>query len=157
MPGLVIVNVPPCTSSGTQLLGARAGGQVVDRAAQAEQVLLVGVADHRHDQAVLERDRNPEIDVLLVDDVVAVDRRVDDRELAKRVDDRLGDEGREGQLRAGALRTPPCCFSRSALTRPKFTSYTEYTCGEVCALSTMCSAIFLRITLIGTICTFSPG
>ena len=41
-------------------------------------------------------------------------------------------------------------FSRSAATRAKFTSYTEYTCGDVCALSTMCSAIFLRMTLIGT-------
>jgi hypothetical protein len=47
--------------------------------------------------------------------------------------------------------------ARNAATRPKLTSYTEYTCGEVCALSTMCSAIFRRITLIGTTFTVSPG
>ena len=43
---------------GIQLLRPRAGGEVVDRPAQAEQVLLVGVADHRHDQPVVERDRD---------------------------------------------------------------------------------------------------
>ena len=48
-------------------------------------------------------------------------------------------------------------FSRSCASRPKFTSYTEYTCGDVCALSTMCSAIFLRMIVIGTISTRSPG
>ena len=85
-PGLVIVNVPPCTSSGLSCLAARAVGEVGDRAAQAEQVLLVGVLDHRHDQAPVERDRDAEVDVLVVDDVVAVDRRVDDRHGAQRVD-----------------------------------------------------------------------
>ena len=65
---------------GLELLRARAIGDVGDRAAQAEQVLLVGVLDDRHDQAALERDRDAEVDVLLVDDVVAVERRVDDRD-----------------------------------------------------------------------------
>ena len=64
---------------GLELLGARARGQVGDRAAQAEHVLLVGVLDHRHDQALIERHGDADVDVLLVDDVVAVDRGVDDR------------------------------------------------------------------------------
>ena len=63
-----------------ELLRARPLGDVGDRAAQPEQVLLVGVLDDRHDQAALERDGDPEVDVLLVDDVVAVERGVDDRE-----------------------------------------------------------------------------
>ena len=45
----------------------------------------------------------PEVDVALVDDVVAVERGVDDRKLPDRVDDRLGDERRVGQLRARGL------------------------------------------------------
>ena len=63
-----------------ELLAARALGDVGDRAAQAEQVLLVGVPDDRHDQPALERHGDPEVDVLLVDDVVAVERGVDDRD-----------------------------------------------------------------------------
>ena len=76
MPGLVIVNVPPCTSSGFSCLVARAMRQVLNRPAEPEQVALVRVADDRHDEPGLERDRNAQIDVALVDDVVAVDRRV---------------------------------------------------------------------------------
>ena len=41
--------------------------------------------------------------------------------------------------------------------RPKSTSYAEYTCGDVWMLITMCSAIFLRITPIFSMRTFSPG
>src|SRR5262245_37593951 len=48
-------------------------------------------------------------------------------------------------------------LSRSCESRWKSTSYTEYTCGEVCALITMCSAIFLRMIVIGTISTRSPS
>ena len=47
--------------------------------------------------------------------------------------------------------------SRSCATRAKFTSNTECTWADVRRLSTMCSAIFFRITPIGTISTRSPG
>ena len=76
-----MVKVPPCTSSGLSFFVRARVAEVVDRAAQAEEILLVGVADHRDDQALVERDGDADVDVLLVDDVVAVDRRVDDREL----------------------------------------------------------------------------
>ena len=56
-----------------------------------------------HDQPPVERHGDADVDVLVVDDVVAVDRRVDDRHGAQRVDDRLDDERQVGQLRAGAL------------------------------------------------------
>ena len=77
--GFVIVNVPPDTSSGLSCLLARAGGEIGDRAAQAEQILLVGVLDDRDDQAPVERDGDADVHVLVIHDVVAVDRRVDDR------------------------------------------------------------------------------
>src|SRR4051812_14253308 len=41
--------------------------------------------------------------------------------------------------------------------RLKSTSYAEYTWGDVRMLDTMCSAIFLRITPIFSMRTFSPG
>ena len=88
---------------GLELLRARALGDVGDGAAQAEQVLLVGVLDHRDDQPALERHRDAEVHVLLVDDVVAVERRVDDRMPPHRVDHRLGDERHVRQLGAEPL------------------------------------------------------
>ena len=46
-PGLVMVNVPPETSSGLSCLLRARVREVGDGAAQAEQVLLVGVLDDR--------------------------------------------------------------------------------------------------------------
>ena len=63
-PGFVIVNVPPWTSSGSSFLVRARGGEVGDRAGHPEQVEVLRVLDHRHDQplAVLERDGDPEVD-----------------------------------------------------------------------------------------------
>ena len=103
VPGLVMVNVPPCTSSGLSCLARARVGQVGDAAAEPEQVLLVGVLQDGDDEPPVERDGDAEVDVLLVDDVVAVERRVEDRKRAQRAGDRLGDERQERQLRAVAL------------------------------------------------------
>ena len=46
---------------------------------------------------------------------------------------------------------------RTLSTRWKFTSNTVWTCAEVRRLATMCSAIFRRITDIGTVCPASPA
>ena len=60
---------------GLELARAGARGQIDDGALQAQHVLLVGVADHRHDQAVFQRHRDADVDLVVVDDVVAVDAR----------------------------------------------------------------------------------
>ena len=86
-----------------ELLRARARREIRDRAAQAEQVLLVGILDDGDDQSPVERDRDAEVHVLVIDDVVAVDRRVDDGHGAKRFDDGLQNEREIRQLGAGAL------------------------------------------------------
>ena len=82
---------------------------------------------------------------------------VEDRHRAQRVAHRLGDERHEGELRAGALVLAPSSALVILLTRVKSISNTECTCTEVCWLNTMCSAIFLRITVIGVTSTRSPG
>src|SRR5439155_5298685 len=46
-----------------------AGGQIDDGALQPEHVLLVRLADDRHDEAVLQRHRDPDIDLVVIDDV----------------------------------------------------------------------------------------
>ena len=78
LPKLVIEKVPPWTSSGLSCRDARARGQIHDGPLQAQHVHLVGVANHRHDQAVLERHGDADVDFVVVDDVRPVDGGVDD-------------------------------------------------------------------------------
>ena len=61
-PGLVIVNVPPARSSGPSLLGPGAARDIADRGRERAQAQAVGVADDRHDEAlVVEVDRDAEV------------------------------------------------------------------------------------------------
>ena len=74
-PGLVIVNVPPWTSSGLERSLARAGRELADRCRHALEREPLGLADHRHDEPVVERDRDPEVDVVVEDDRVVLDSK----------------------------------------------------------------------------------
>jgi hypothetical protein len=85
---------------GLELAGAGARGEVDDGALQAEDVLLVGGADDGDDEAVFESDRNADVDLVVVDDVVAVERGVEERVLAKGGDTGARDEGEVGQREA---------------------------------------------------------
>ena len=78
-PGFVIVKVPPWTSSGSSFFVRARVGEVGDRARHAEQVEVLRVLDHGHDQAlaVLERDRDAEVDARPGDDLLAADLGVD--------------------------------------------------------------------------------
>ena len=62
------------------LFVARQPGEARDLALDVGERHPVGVAHDRHDQAALGADRDAEVDVLLVDDVVAVDLGVDERQ-----------------------------------------------------------------------------
>ena len=84
-PLLEIVNVPPLISSGLQLawLRARSARSLISRA-MARSRLVVGVADHRHEQAlVVEVDGDAEVDVVVHDQLVVADAGVEVRELAR--------------------------------------------------------------------------
>ena len=70
---------------GRELLGAGALGEVDDGAGDAEEVLLLALLDDGDDQAPVERDGDADVDVLVVEDGVALDGGVDDRVLAQRV------------------------------------------------------------------------
>jgi hypothetical protein len=61
---------------------------------------LVGVAQDGHDQAARAADRDADVVVAVVDDVAAVDRRVDQRELLQRVHGGLHEEAHEAELHA---------------------------------------------------------
>ena len=87
-PGLVIVNVPPTISSGLSFFDrARAARSLISRAI-ARRRFAVGVVDDRHHQALeVEVDGDAEVHVVVHDQLVVAERRVDLGELADRVDD----------------------------------------------------------------------
>ena len=83
LPVLVSVNVPPDSSSGRDLVGAGALGDVGDLAGQAGDRQVAGLLDHRREQAPLGVDRDREVLAVVVGDLalLGVDRGVQARVL----------------------------------------------------------------------------
>ena len=82
---------PPCISS-SEILRVRAFSDSCDSSIDnLRDVLRVGVANHRHEQAAIGIDRDADVHVLLVDDLVGrqIDRRVELREDLERGGDDL--------------------------------------------------------------------
>ena len=78
-PRLLIVNVPPCMSSRSNLPSRTVVGQLFQLGGDLRDALAIGVAQHGHHEAALGVDRDADVDVFLVDDLVFfhVDRGVD--------------------------------------------------------------------------------
>ena len=102
-PGLVIVNVLPCTSSGMSCLARARVATSLIALRQAGHAHRVGALDDRDDQAVVERDRDAEVHVALQDQLVAAELGVHVRVCQQRVADRLRDERHVGEADALAL------------------------------------------------------
>ena len=85
-PPLVIVNVPPVSSSIVILPSRARSAKPRDRLLDLGEAHAVGIAQHRHDQPAVGGDRDADVVVLVIDDVAALDRGVDDREALQRLD-----------------------------------------------------------------------
>ena len=94
---------PPLISSTRQLAVARLLGQLLQLDGDLRDVLLVGVADHRHEQPAIGVHRHADVHVLLVDDLAAlgVDRGVELRELLHRGRQHLHQHRGDGEVAAG--------------------------------------------------------
>src|SRR5574343_238833 len=86
-----------------QLAVAGQLGQLAGFLGDLEDALLVGVLDHRDDQAVGRVGRETDVEILLQHQVVAVERSVEFRILLQRLDASLDQEGQHGQFGAAAL------------------------------------------------------
>ena len=95
-----MVNVPPRHLGRRQLAVARLAGQRRQLARDVDQALLVDVADDRHDEALRRVGREAEVVVLLEDEVVAVERGVELRELLQRRHAGLEQQGDHRELHA---------------------------------------------------------
>ena len=136
---------------GLQLLGAGALAQVVEGALQADEAQFVGVLDDRHEQSPVEGDGDADIDVALVVDVVAFDRGVHDGPGAQSLGDGADEEGRVGELESGAAAGSGSCSSRAGGRCGSCQRQRRCGRGRWCAREAiMCSAIFLRMTDMGS-------
>ena len=81
-----MVKVPPCMLLDLELCRrARGWPKSRDRLLDLGERQLIGVAHHRHDEALLGADRDADVIVVLVDDVVAVDLGVDGGDFLQRL------------------------------------------------------------------------
>ena len=97
----------------------------------------VGVAHHRHHQALLGADRDAEVEVVLVDDVVAVDLRVDGGNVLRAPTTGAREEAHESERRRRASsRSAPCAALRSAITALMSTSLKVVSMAAVCCALT---------------------
>lgn len=88
---------------GHELFVACALTEASDAALEAEEVELVGAFEDGNDESPIEGNGDAGVDVLVVADVVAFERSVDDGELLQRDDGGADEEGHEGEARAIAL------------------------------------------------------
>ena len=78
-------------------LGAGAGGEIDDGALEADDVLLIGLVDDGDDEAVFESDGDADVDLVVEEDVGALDGSVEEGEGAESLSGGAGDEGEEGE------------------------------------------------------------
>src|SRR5262249_61764844 len=95
-----------------ELAVAGAARDVADRLLQRGQRLPVGVAHHRHHEPARRADRDAEVDPARLDDVRAVDTRVENRHLAQAVDDRTREQRHEPEIDA-VLGAKPFAMARA--------------------------------------------
>ena len=83
------------------LAGARA--EIGDLRFDLGEAEVIGVAQHRHDQAALGADGDADVVIVLVDDVLAVDLGIDRGDLLQRLHGGFDEEAHEAELDAVLL------------------------------------------------------
>ncbi len=81
-----MVKVPPDSSSSVSLPSRARWPRSAIVFSISAKLMLVGIAHHRHDQPLLGADRDADVVMVLVDDVVAVDLGIGRRNLLERDD-----------------------------------------------------------------------
>jgi hypothetical protein len=94
---------PPLMSAGPSLPSRAFFDQLAHLGGDLQHALLVGVLEHRHHQAVRRVGRKADVEVLLVDQRIAVQAGVEVGELLQRRDHGLDHEGQHRDLDAGLL------------------------------------------------------
>ena len=96
-PPLVMLNVPPLQFVDGELVVADGGGEALDLALDAGERHVLDVAQHRHGQPAVGADGDAEVDVLVVDDVVAVEKALTRGNSLRPMHDGAGEEAHEAE------------------------------------------------------------
>ena len=104
MPALVTVNVEPRSSSGASLPVARLRCELVDVGPQLVDAARVAAADDGHDEPLVGLHGDAEVVAVEIDDLVALEPRVQLGELAQRQRGRA-QHGRQEQLQVDGPRS----------------------------------------------------
>ena len=141
-PGLVIVNVPPRTSSGRRSPSRARPARSRTRRARPSSREVLRVADHGHDQPVVaERDGDPEVHAVVLGEAVALEPGVERRELAQRVDDAARDDRQRRRADQRARGARRALMSHSTIV---------VQCAAVSSERFMCSPIVRRMRESGS-------
>ena len=135
LPALVTVNVEPRSSSGLRAPARAASARRSTSSASSSTEADVAAADDRHDEALVGLDGDAEVVAVEVDDLVALEPRVQLGELLQR-------------LGAPALSTVGTRSFRSTLEKSH--SSTQVTAGTSWCARAMCSAIRRRTPRSGS-------
>jgi len=105
----VVVGAGP---TGVELAGALA--EIGDAALQAEEIQVPGVLEDGNDQAPVESDRDSHVDVVLVDDGIAIHLRIDRRELLECLTHRAHEERQERERRRAGVTAGGAALTHSS-------------------------------------------
>jgi hypothetical protein len=135
LPMLVIVNVPPDSSSGPILASRVRRRDVGDPLGQPGDVEVLGVLDHRDEEAARGVHGDRQVDVAVVDDLLLldVDRRVERGVLLERLDRRLREERQEVSLTPSRRSKSAFTRARSRAMRVTSTSCTVVSWADTCS------------------------
>ena len=134
--------MPPCISSSASLPSrARAPNSAICVSISAR-TELIGVAQHRHDQAALGADGDADVVVVLVDDVLAVDLGIDRGDLLQRLHAGLDEEAHDAELDAVLLLEGFAIVRLSCITALISTSL------NVVSMAAVSCASFSRLAMV---------
>ena len=141
----MIVNVPPWTSSGLSLPSRARVASSAIAAASPSTLSRCACRITGTTRPFLERDRDPEVDVVVEDHLIPVDRGVEDREAPQRLDGRQSDERQIGRLDPAPAHRLLQLSATSGHRREVRLDDRRAVRRRREATETMCSAIALRI------------
>ena len=98
-----MAKVPSADFVGLEFFGAGALCEIVHGAGDAQEIFLLGVLDHRNDQAPVERDGDADVALLVQDDVGAVHRGIHGGKGAQGFHGGAHEERHEGELGAAGF------------------------------------------------------
>ena len=146
-----MVNVPPSSSSGFNFPSFARFAKSADGLFDFRKAHPFRVAQDRHDQPAFARNRHADIEIIVIDNVVPANLRIELRELFQGVNDRVHKKRHEAEFDLVTFFKRLLFSFRKACTALMSTSLNVVSIAICCFASTSRLAAVLRNIVIGTI------